>query len=127
MTNALAAANSILIPMQCEYYSLEGLAKMLKMIDHIRDASGNTPLHLEGLLMTMYDARTNLSNQVVNDVRSHLGDQVYRTIIPRTVRLSEAPSHGKPITQYDSGSLGAQAYRALALEFLERNPALRRG
>jgi chromosome partitioning protein len=121
MTNALAAANTILIPMQCEYYALEGLAKMLKMIDYIRDASGNGELELEGLLMTMYDARTNLSNQVVNDVRGHLGDKVFQTIIPRTIRIAEAPSHGKPITAYDTSSIGAQAYRALATEFLKRN------
>jgi len=120
MTNALAAADSILIPLQCEYLALEGLAKILEMIDRIKQVSGNSALDLEGIVLTMYDARTNLSQQVVNDVRQTLGHKVFDTIIPRSIRLSEAPSHGKPITSYDSSGMGAQSYRQLAEEFLKR-------
>jgi chromosome partitioning protein len=120
MTNALAAADAVLVPLQCEYFALEGLAKILRMIERIKEASGHAELALEGIVLTMYDARTNLSQQVVNDVREHLGAKVFETIIPRSIRLSEAPSHGQPITVYDSGGAGAQSYRQLASEFLKR-------
>jgi chromosome partitioning protein len=120
MTNALAAADSILVPLQCEYLALEGLAKILGNIERIRQASGNHALALEGIVLTMYDARTNLSQQVVNDVRENLGANVFETIIPRSIRLGEAPSHGQPITAYDPAGMGAQSYRQLAVEFLRR-------
>ena len=120
MTNALAAADSVLVPLQCEYLALEGLAKILEMIERIKAASGNEALVLEGIVMTMYDARTNLSQEVVKSVRDHLGEKVFTTIIPRSVRLGEAPSHGKSIIAYDSNGAGAQSYRQFAREFLER-------
>jgi chromosome partitioning protein len=120
MTNALAAADSVLIPLQCEYLALEGLARILEMIEWIKRVSGHEALLLEGVVLTMYDARTNLSQQVVGDVRTHLGDRVFETIIPRSIRLSEAPSHGQPITSYDSAGMGAQSYRRLAEEFVAR-------
>ena len=120
MTNALAAADSVLVPLQCEYLALEGLAKILEMIERIKQVSGNGDLALEGILLTMYDARTNLSQEVVTSVRSHLGGKVFETIIPRSVRLGEAPSHGKPIIDYDPSGAGTQSYRQLAREFLSR-------
>jgi chromosome partitioning protein len=120
MTNALAAADSVLVPLQCEYFALEGLARILEMIKRIQQVSGNHELALEGIVLTMYDARTNLSQQVVDDVRAHLTSKVFDTIIPRSIRLSEAPSHGKPITAYDPNGIGAQSYRKLAHEFLKR-------
>jgi chromosome partitioning protein len=120
MTNALAAADSVLVPLQCEYFALEGLARILEMIERIKQVSGHGELLLEGIVLTMYDARTNLSQQVVNDVRQHLKEKVFETVIPRSIRLSEAPSHGKPITSYDPGGAGAQSYRQLAQEFLKR-------
>ncbi len=119
MTQALAAADSILVPLQCEYLSLEGLSKIVGYIDRVRDAA-NPGLHIEGILMTMFDARTRHSQSVINEVKEHMGDKIYRTIIPRTVRLSEAPSFGLPITAYDKNSTGTVAYRALADEFLSR-------
>jgi chromosome partitioning protein len=120
MTNALAAADSVLVPLQCEYLALEGLAKILSMIERVKQVSGHATLALEGIVLTMYDARTNLSQQVVSDVRQHLSGQVFDTIIPRSIRLSEAPSHGKAITAYDPAGVGAQSYRELAREFLQR-------
>jgi chromosome partitioning protein len=120
MTNALAAADSVLVPLQCEYLALEGLAKILQMIERIKEVSGNQSLELEGVVLTMYDARTNLSEQVVASVRGHLGNKVFNTIIPRSIRLGEAPSHGKAIIAYDSFGMGAQSYRQLAKEFLNR-------
>ena len=120
MTNALAGADSVLIPLQCEYFALEGLARILEMIEMIKKVSGHAELDVEGIVLTMYDARTNLSQQVVTDVRQHLGHKVFDTIIPRSIRLSEAPSHGKPITSYDPTGAGAQSYRNLAQEFLRR-------
>ena len=120
MTNALAAADSVLVPLQCEYLALEGLAKILEMIERIKQVSGNGELALEGILLTMYDARTNLSQEVVSSVRGHLGSKVFDTIIPRSVRLGEAPSHGKPIIEYDPSGAGTQSYRQLAREFLSR-------
>lgn len=120
MTNALAAADSVLVPLQCEYLALEGLAKILQMIERIKGVSGNEALDLEGIVLTMYDARTNLSQQVVNDVRQHLGHKVFNSIIPRSIRLGEAPSHGKSIIAYDPSGAGSQSYRELAREFLSR-------
>jgi chromosome partitioning protein len=120
MTNALAAADTVLVPLQCEYLALEGLAKILEMIERIKAASGNEALALEGIVMTMYDARTNLSQEVVKSVKDHLSDKVFNTIIPRSVRLGEAPSHGKSIIDYDPSGAGAQSYRQLAREFLRR-------
>ena len=118
--NALAAASGVLIPMQCEYYALEGLTVMTGLIERIRSGGANPALQLEGIIMTMYDPRTNLARQVDEEVRAHFGDQVYRTRIPRSVRLSEAPSHGKPVIAYDNASAGAGAYRRLAGEFEAR-------
>jgi chromosome partitioning protein len=117
--NALAAADSVLIPIQCEYYALEGLSQLLNIIKLVRNRLNST-LDLEGVLLTMFDARTNLSLQVAEDVKRYFRDKVYRTIIPRNVRLSEAPSHGKPITVYDSRSRGAEVYRELAEEVVRR-------
>ncbi len=118
--NALAAADSVLIPLQCEYFALEGLTVITGMVQKLRDAGANPSLVIEGIVMTMYDGRTNLSQQVVSDVRSHYGAAVFETVVPRTVRLGEAPSFGKPITVYDSGSLGALAYRQLSDELICR-------
>jgi chromosome partitioning protein len=120
MTNALAAADSVLVPLQCEYLALEGLAKILQMIERIKGISGNDALALEGIVLTMYDARTNLSHEVVTSVREALGNKVFETIIPRSVRLGEAPSHGKPIIDYDPSGAGSQSYRELAREFIKR-------
>lgn len=117
--NALTAADSVLIPLQCEYYALEGLSHLLKTIDLVR-GSINEQLLLEGILLTMFDARNNLSHQVVDEVRSHFPGQVYEAVIPRNVRLSEAPSHGKPALLYDTASRGAQAYLVLAEELRGR-------
>jgi chromosome partitioning protein len=124
--NALAAAHGVLIPIQCEYYALEGLSALLETIEQVR-VSINPELDIEGLLRTMYDARNNLSNDVSAQLQEHFGDKVYRTIIPRNVRLAEAPSHGLPVLRYDKGSRGATAYLALAGEYLRRHappPAL---
>lgn len=118
--NALTAADSILVPMQCEYYALEGLSVITNLLDRVRQSGANPGLRLEGVLMTMFDTRTNLAEQVVKEVREHFGDSVYETIIPRNVRLSEAPSFGQPITLYDSHSSGARAYRFFSREFIKR-------
>ncbi len=120
MTNALAAADSVLVPLQCEYLALEGLAKIINMIERIKVASGNSALVMEGIVMTMYDARTNLSQEVVRSVKEAVGDKVFDTIIPRSIKLGEAPSHGKSIIDYDPSGAGAQSYRQLAKEFLRR-------
>jgi chromosome partitioning protein len=117
--NALSAAHELIVPIQCEYYALEGLGQLLRNVRLIQQ-NLNPDLRLTGIVLTMYDARTKLSEQVVAEVRRYFGPRVYDTIIPRTVRLSEAPGFGKPITEYDSTSKGARAYRALAVEFLER-------
>ncbi len=118
--NALTAADGILIPVQCEYLALEGLGQLIRTIDLIRD-NLNPSLRIVGLVLTMFDARTNLAQQVVDEVRRHFGALVFETVIPRTVRLSEAPSFGQPILQYDAHSRGAQAYRSLAGELLARD------
>ncbi len=120
MTNALAAANELLTPIQCEYFALEGLVKIVRVVEQIRDSGANDRLEIGGIVMTMFDSRTNLSAQVVADVRKHFGPRVYETVIPRTVRLSEAPSFGQSILEYDPRGPGASAYRALAEEFLKR-------
>lgn len=117
--NALTAAHSIIVPTQCEYYALEGLGKLLTTIQIIqRDL--NPALYVEGILLTMFDGRNNLSVQVEEEVRTHLKELVFRTVIPRNVRISESPSHGLPVLLYDSNSRGAQSYRELARELLER-------
>ena len=117
--NALTAADAVLIPIQCEYYALEGLSQLLNVIKLVRGRLNST-LELEGVLLTMFDGRTNLSLQVADDVKRYFRGKVYQTIIPRNVRLSEAPSHGKPITIYDPKSRGAEVYTELAEEVLRR-------
>ena len=121
MTNALAAADEILTPIQCEYFALEGLVKIVRVVEQVRDSGANDQVEIGGIVMTMFDSRTNLSEQVVKEVRQHFGERVYRTVIPRTVRLSEAPSFGKSILEYDSSGAGATAYRSLAREFIKRH------
>jgi chromosome partitioning protein len=116
--NALVAADAVVIPLQCEYLALEGITQLMDTIGRVRTAL-NPGLAIEGVLMTMYDDRTNLARQVVQEVREVFGDRVYRTVIPRNIRLGEAPSYGKPIFMYDIRSRGAEAYLALAKEFLE--------
>jgi len=113
--NALCAAGSLLVPVQCEYYALEGLSDLLATVRIVKRGL-NPRLALEGVLLTMFDSRTNLSLQVAEEVKRHFPGQVYATVIPRNVRLSEAPSHGKPVTAYDPYSRGAEAYRMLAEE-----------
>jgi chromosome partitioning protein len=117
--NALAAANSVLMPIQCEYYALEGLAALLETIEQVR-ASVNPGLEIEGLLRTMYDSRNNLSAAVSDELIANFGDRVYRTLVPRNVRVAEAPSYGLPVLRYDPGSRGALAYLGLAGEVLRR-------
>ncbi len=121
MTSALAAADEMLVPIQCEYFGLEGLSSIVQLVQQIRDCGANPDLRLEGIVMTMFDQRANLANQVVNDVRTYFADIIYNTLIPRTVRLGEAPSFGKAIVEYDPSGRGAQAYKALAEEFLARH------
>jgi chromosome partitioning protein len=118
--NALTAADEVLIPIQSEYYALEGLTQLIATINLIRDHL-NPDLAVRGVVLTMYDARTNLSAQVAAEVRAHLGSAVFRTVIPRSVRLSESPSHGVPIALYRPESKGAAAYQALAAEFRARD------
>jgi len=118
--NALVAADSVLIPIQCEYYALEGVGQLVNTIKLMR-MKMNPNLQVEGILLTMYDARTNLCAQVVQEVRNHFRDEAFDTMIPRNVRLSEAPSYGMPIHLYDARCTGAQAYRELAAELIERN------
>ena len=117
--NAMVAAQAVLIPMQCEYYALEGLTALVNTINKIRSTL-NPHLRIEGLLRTMFDPRNNLDNEVSAQLKEHFGDRLYRTVIPRNVRLAEAPSHGKPVIAYDLQSKGAQAYLALAGELLRR-------
>jgi chromosome partitioning protein len=122
MTNALSAADEVLVPLQCEYYSMEGLAKIIGVCEQLRAAGANPDLQLCGIVMTMY-LRTNHANQVIAEIQKHYGDVIFKTIIPRTIRLAEAPSHGQPIIQYESSGLGAAAYRALAKELVAREAA----
>jgi chromosome partitioning protein len=118
--NMLAAADALLIPLQCEYYALEGISQLLNTV-HLVQRSMNERLSIDGVLLTMYDPRLNLSRQVAADAREFFGEKVYQTVIPRNVRLAEAPSFGKPIILYDLASVGAQAYVGLAKEVLERH------
>lgn len=118
--NALTAADAVLVPIQCEFYALEGLSQLIHTINLVKKRL-NAGLDIEGVVFTMYDARTNLSLQVVENVKSNLRQNVYKTIIPRNVRLAEAPSHGLPINLYDSRSAGAESYRLLAQEVIEHN------
>ena len=117
--NALVAADAVLIPVQCEYYALEGLTQLLNTVYMVKQGL-NPRLEIEGVLMTMYDSRLRLSNQIVEEVKKHFGDKVYKTIISRNVRLSEAPSYGKPVLLYEAVSSGARNYMELAREFLKR-------
>jgi len=117
--NALVAAKSVVVPLQCEFFALEGLSMLMKTIERIRSGF-NAGLEIQGVVLTMYDKRNNLSDQVAQDVRDYLGDKVYRTIIPRNVRVSEAPSHGKPALLYDHKCAGSLAYMQLASEMLRR-------
>jgi len=121
MTNALVAADELLTPIQCEYFALEGLVKIVRVIEQVRSTGANAQLELNGIVMTMFDGRTKLSLQVVAEVREHFGGKVYDTLIPRSIRLSEAPSFGQTILEYDAAGVGAKAYRALAEEFIARH------
>ena len=118
--NAFTASDSVLIPVQCEYFALEGLGQLLNTVNLVKKHL-NKNLEIEGALLTMYDARTNLSNQVVKEVKKYFENKVYKTVIPRNVRLSEAPSYGMPITEYDPRSKGAKSYTKFAREFLKQN------
>lgn len=118
--NTLVAADSILIPIQCEFYALEGVSQLLNTISLVKDGL-NPDLHIEGVLMTMADFRTNLTNEVINEIKNYFQEKVYNSVIPRNVRLSEAPSFGKPINFYDSGSIGSLKYKELANEFILNN------
>ncbi len=122
--NALLAADSVLVPIQCEFFALEGVSELMDTVDRIRD-SFQHPLKIEGVLLTMFDDRTNLTRQVAKDLREFFGDQVFRTIIPRSIRLAEAPSYGKPILLYDVRSRGAESYIQLAKEILQNEQASR--
>ena len=122
--NAMGSANSVLVPLQCEFLALEGLSQLLETVKQVR-GSLNPTLEIQGIVLTMYDGRNNLSNQVVDDVRSFMGDKVYKTVIPRNVRISEAPSFGKPALLYDLKCTGSQAYLQLASEVIQRERCLR--
>ena len=122
--NAFAACDGILIPLQCEYYALEGISMMNRILDQLRAAGVNPKLEIFGVVMTMFDGRTRLSNEVVDEVRNLLGAKVFETVIPRTTRLAEAPSHGQPIIYYDPYSSGSAAYQLLTQEFLVRLEAM---
>jgi chromosome partitioning protein len=121
--NAMAAADSILVPLQCEFFALEGLSQLLKTVEQVK-ANLNPKLSIHGIVLTMYDSRNNLSDQVVADVKQFMGDKVYQTIIPRNVRVSEAPSYGKPVLLYDFKCTGSQAYLRLASEVVRRERGL---
>jgi chromosome partitioning protein len=122
--NALTAADAVLVPLQCEFFALEGLSQLLKTVEQVRSAL-NPKLTIHGVVLTMFDPRNNLSGQVVADVRQFMGSKVYETMIPRNVRVSEAPSHGKPVLLYDLKCAGSQAYLRLASEVIQRERALR--
>ena len=122
--NALTAADAVLVPLQCEFFALEGLSQLLKTVERVRN-NLNRKLIVQGVVLTMYDQRNSLSNQVAQDVRSVLGDKVYHTVIPRNVRVSEAPSYGKPVLLYDNECAGSQAYIKLASEVIKREKVLR--
>ena len=118
--NAFAAAEALLVPLQCEYYALEGISMITRIVKQLRDGGVNPELRIMGVVMTMFDGRTNLSHQVVSEVREYFGETVFETVIPRTTRLAEAPSFGKPIIDYDKYSAGAAAYEVLTQEVLKR-------
>ena len=122
--NAMAAADSILVPLQCEFFALEGLSQLLKTIEQVK-TNLNPQLSIHGIVLTMYDSRNNLANQVVADVRQYMGRKVYDTVIPRNVRISEAPSYGKPVLVYDLKCVGSEAYLRLATEVIQRERELR--
>ncbi|MDR3498368.1 MAG: ParA family protein [Parvibaculum sp.] len=122
--NAMTAADAILVPLQCEFFALEGLSQLLRTVERVK-SSLNPRLEIQGVVLTMFDQRNKLSDQVASDVRQHLGDKVYRTVIPRNVRLSEAPSYGKPALVYDHRCAGSKAYMKLASELIRRERALR--
>ena len=122
--NAMSAADAILVPLQCEFFALEGLSQLLKTVERVK-ANLNPKLTIHGVVLTMFDRRNSLSGQVAEDVRSFLGDKVYETVIPRNVRISEAPSHGKPVLLYDNECKGSQAYIRLASEIIKRERRLR--
>jgi chromosome partitioning protein len=122
--NALVAADAVLVPLQCEFFALEGLSQLMRSVDQVRTTL-NPRLTIHGIVLTMFDPRNNLSGQVVADVRQYMGEKVYQTMIPRNVRVSEAPSHGKPVLLYDLKCAGSQAYLRLASEVLQRERALR--
>jgi chromosome partitioning protein len=122
--NALAAADAVLVPLQCEFFALEGLSQLLKTVEQVR-ATLNPRLTIHGVVLTMFDPRNNLAGQVVADVREFMGNKVYQTMIPRNVRVSEAPSHGKPVLLYDLKCAGSQAYLRLASEIIQRERALK--
>jgi chromosome partitioning protein len=122
--NAMAAADSILVPLQCEFFALEGLSQLLKTVEQVKN-SLNPTLSIHGIVLTMYDSRNNLSNQVVADVRQFMGSKVYDTVIPRNVRISEAPSYGKPVLVYDLKCVGSEAYLRLATEIIQREKELK--
>ncbi len=121
--NALSAAHAVLVPLQCEYYALEGLSQLVKTIERVK-RTFNSTLEIQGVVLTMFDKRNNLCSMVANDVRRHFGDKVYDTVIPRNVRVSEAPSHGKPVLVYDLACAGSRAYIHLASEVLKRERGL---
>ena len=118
--NAFAAADSILVPLQCEYYALEGISMVTRVINQVRDTGDNPDLHILGIVMTMYDGRTRLSQQVLEEVREHFSELIFETTIPRATRLAEAPSHGMPALYYDPDGLGTAAYDVLAVEVMQR-------
>ncbi|MFC4624448.1 ParA family protein [Daeguia caeni] len=122
--NAMAAADSVMVPLQCEFFALEGLSQLLQTVEQVR-ATINPELIIQGIVLTMFDSRNNLASQVVDDVRSFMGEKVYRTVIPRNVRVSEAPSHGKPAILYDLKCAGSQAYLQLASEVIQRERQLK--
>jgi chromosome partitioning protein len=122
--NAMAAADSVLVPLQCEFFALEGLSQLIKTVEQVK-AALNPGLSIHGIVLTMFDARNNLAGQVVADVRGFMGDKVYQTVIPRNVRVSEAPSYGKPVLLYDLKCVGSQAYLRLASEIIQRERTLR--
>ena len=124
--NAFTASDSVIIPVQCEYYALEGLGQLLNTVNLVKKHL-NKKLEIEGALLTMYDIRTNLSNQVVKEVKKYFGDKVFKNVIPRNVRLSEAPSYGMPITEYDPHSKGARSYMKFAKEFIKNNEEPKKG
>ena len=124
--NAMAASHSVLVPLQCEFFALEGLSQLLHTVEQVKQ-SLNPELTIHGIVLTMFDSRNSLSGQVVADVRAHMGAAVYETVIPRNVRVSEAPSHGKPVLLYDFKSCGSQAYLRLAAEIIQRERTLTGG